>query len=125
MKTKLLAISLLLFTSQVFSEEAKVLKEETLINGGVKLRVVCIDGYKYLNTSRLESKKEVGFGGGLGVALAIANSTIQMFEERDGKSLPVRCSSKPVSSSKPVRCTGNPPNCYRVNPDTGMEELIN
>ena len=57
--------------------------------------------------------------------MALANATIQMFEERDGKSLPVRCSSKPVSSSKPVRCAGNPPNCYRVNPDTGMEELIN
>ena len=116
MKTKLLAISLLLFTSQVFSKEVAVLKEETLINGEVKFRTLCIDNHKYLNTSRNLI---------IPVSVALANATIQMFEERDGKSLPVRCSSKPVSSSKPVRCAGNPPNCYRVNPDTGMEELIN
>ena len=115
MKTKLLAISLLLFTSQVFSKEVAVLKEETLINGEVKFRTLCIDNHKYLNTSRNLS----GTIKGESVSVALANATIQMFEERDGKSLPVRC------SSKPVRCAGNPPNCYRVNPDTGMEELIN
>ena len=83
MKTKLLAISLLLFTSQVFSEEATVLKRETFLDGGVALRVICIDGYKYLNTSRHETFGMTG--------VSVANSTIQMFEERDGKSLPVRC----------------------------------
>lgn len=81
MKTKLLAISLLLFTSQVFSVdiyEAKILKIEAYRDGGtVALRVICIDGYKYLNTSNDRQNR--------------ANSTIQMFEERDGKSLPVRC----------------------------------
>ena len=81
MKTKLLTISLLLFTSQVFSEEAKVLKEETFINGRSKLKVICIDGYKYLNALYSPTYN----------AGDNQNSTIQMFEERDGKSLPARC----------------------------------
>ena len=79
MKTKLLAICLFLFTFQVFGEEVKVLKEDSLMYGAVKLSVVCIDGYKYLNTNRQYN------------SMNFVNSTIQMFEERDGKSLPARC----------------------------------
>ncbi len=74
MKTKLLAISLLLFTSQVFGEKSKILQEDFITDRDFVLRIICIDGYKYLSTSR---SPEI--------------STIQMFEERDGKSLPVRC----------------------------------
>ena len=87
MKTKLLAISLLLFTSQVFSEEVKIIKEYKTLNQnhGVSTttyKVFCIDNYKYLHSYSMHFPSN---------RLGVNDSTIQMFEERDGKSLPVRC----------------------------------
>ncbi len=86
MKTKLLAISLLLFTSQVFSEEVKIIKEYKNLNqisSTTTYTVFCIDNYKYLHSY----SKYFPFVGDM----QVNDSTIQMFEERDGKSLPVRC----------------------------------
>jgi len=88
MKTKLLAISLLLFTSQVFSEEVKIIKEYKILNqnhgaSSTTYKVFCIDNYKYLHSY---SKYFPVMGD-----MHVNDSTIQMFEERDGKSLPVRC----------------------------------
>ena len=82
MKIKLLTICLLLFTSQVFSnEEVTVLKEERL--GDIAaFRILCIGNHKFLNTSRYEWSSK---------GPALANSSIQIFEERDGKSLPAKC----------------------------------
>ena len=51
MKTKLLAISLLLFTSQVFSNEVKIIKEYKTLQhdtSATTYTVICIDNYKYL-----------------------------------------------------------------------------
>ena len=84
MKTKLLAISLLLFTSQVFSEEVKIIKEYKKWDHGTSATtytVMCIDNYKYLYSYGVHGHPDI----------EIDESTIQMFEERDGKSLPVRC----------------------------------
>ena len=91
MKIKLLTICLLLFTSQVFSnEDVTVLKKEVLkgSNGDVMVafRILCIGNHKFLNTSRYERKATAK-----GVTMAVANSSIQIFEERDGKSLPAKC----------------------------------
>ena len=44
----------------------------------VKIKVICVDGNKFLMTFR--QTKE-----------ARAVSTVQIFEERDGKSLPAKC----------------------------------
>ena len=86
MKTKLLAISLLLFTSQVFSNEVKIIKEYKTLNqnhgvSATTYNVICIDNYKYLYSYGVHDYRDI----------EIDESTIQMFEERDGKSLPVRC----------------------------------
>ena len=84
MKTKLLAISLLLFTSQVFSEEVKIIKEYKTLQhdtSATTYTVICIDNYKYLYSYGVHDYRDI----------EIDESTIQMFEERDGKSLPVRC----------------------------------
>tara|TARA_R110000851_G_scaffold310575_1_gene470425 strand:+ start:223 stop:492 length:270 start_codon:yes stop_codon:yes gene_type:complete len=88
MKTKLLAISLLLFTSQVFSNEVKIIKEYKTLNqnhgvSATTYNVICIDNYKYLNSYSMHNTRDLD--------IEVDESTIQMFEERDGKSLPVRC----------------------------------
>ena len=70
----------ILFSSIGFAEEypeAKVIKQEQIKS--IKFRTVCIDGYKFLNTDRQISKH------------VLNNSTIQMFEEKNGVSVPSRC----------------------------------
>jgi len=59
--------------------EIRVLDEINELNGTlVKIKVICVDGNKFLMTFR--QTKE-----------ARAVSTVQIFEERDGKSLPAKC----------------------------------
>ena len=48
----------------------------SLENGEYEARVLCIDGYKFVSMVR---------------RLSDAPSIVQMFEERDGKSLPTKC----------------------------------
>jgi hypothetical protein len=59
--------------------EIRVLDEIDELNGTlVEIKVICVDGNKFLMTFR--QTKE-----------ARAVSTVQIFEERDGKSLPAKC----------------------------------
>ena len=78
MKTKLLTICLLLFTSQVFADEITVLKNDgiEIDKHGFKASVTifCIGKHKFVTTT---------WNKGI--------STVQIFEERNGKSLPVKC----------------------------------
>ena len=55
-------------------------------NANYAVRVLCIDGHKFVNTNNYA---DIWKADGAGVALA--NSIVQMFEERDGKSLPTKC----------------------------------
>ena len=48
------------------------------------VKVLCIRGYSYLNS--YQQKYSIHTNN-----YAVAFNTIQMFEERDGKSLPVKC----------------------------------
>ena len=57
--------------------EANVIKQEQIKS--IKFRILCIDGYKFLNTDRQISKH------------VLNNSTIQMFEEKNGISVPSKC----------------------------------
>ncbi len=52
------------------------MNEISLENGEYEVRVLCIDGYKFVSMVR---------------RLSDAPSIVQMFEERDGKSLPTKC----------------------------------
>ena len=57
----------------------RVLEHEKQVFSGYNdsLTTLCIDGYKFLITTRTERY--------------LAISTVQFFEERDGKSLPAKC----------------------------------
>jgi hypothetical protein len=73
-------IATILLSTISFAEEypeAKVIKQEQIKS--IKFRTVCIDGYKFLNTDRQISKH------------VLNNSTIQIFEEKNGVSVPSKC----------------------------------
>ena len=73
-------IATILLSTMSFAEEyqeAKLIKQEQIKS--IKFRTVCIDGYKFLNTDRQISKH------------VLNNSTIQMFEEKNGVSVPSEC----------------------------------
>ena len=50
------------------------------------VRVLCIDGHKFVYLNDIQFDKRRGIKGN-----TIANSIVQMFEERGGKSLPAKC----------------------------------
>ena len=70
----------------VFASEIKELKVApgnlpTHKNSGTADRVLCIDGLKVFQT--------IAFGAGNGYGAAVSN--IQLYEEKDGQVVPVRC----------------------------------
>ena len=77
---KIYLIATILVSATSFAEEyseTKVIKEEQIKS--IKFKTVCIDGYKFLNTDRQISKH------------VLNNSTIQMFEEKNGVTVPSKC----------------------------------
>ena len=73
-------ITTVLLSTISFAEEypeAKIIKQEQIKS--IKFRTVWIDGYKFLNTDRQISKH------------VLNNSTIQMFEDKNGVSVPSKC----------------------------------
>jgi hypothetical protein len=77
---KIYLIATILVSAISFAEEyseTKVIKEEQIKS--IKFKTICIDGYKFLNTDRQISKH------------VLNNSTIQMFEEKNGVSVPSKC----------------------------------
>lgn len=67
----------LMFTNIGFAD--RILSHQPQVFSGYNdsLTTLCVDGYKFLVTTR--TKKY------------LAMSTVQFFEERDGKSLPAKC----------------------------------
>ncbi|MCP3671276.1 MAG: hypothetical protein GY814_12755 [Gammaproteobacteria bacterium] len=55
---------------------------------GLRRFVLCVDGLKILQTVG----PAAGWGGGVGFSHAV--STVQLYEERDGKALPAKCISQ-------------------------------
>ena len=62
--------------------EYKAFKDSLYEADGLVIQVFCVDGYKFVSTERSRSHHS-------GKANAI--STVQFYEERDGKALPAKC----------------------------------
>ena len=68
----------------------KVLSKFIVPEGKYAIRVLCVDGYKFVSSNNVVTN--VGWAGSQkGHAIGVGNSITQMFEERDGKSLPAKC----------------------------------
>ena len=80
MKKLLLIIVLGLLLCNISFGEIKFLEEnqQPIGNTLIKIKIVCIDNYKFIITLRQAKRTR-------------AVSTVQMFEERNGKSLPAKC----------------------------------
>tara|TARA_R100000655_G_C2980232_1_gene191687 strand:- start:433 stop:693 length:261 start_codon:yes stop_codon:yes gene_type:complete len=84
---KLIAIlfAMLIVPSLVHSAD-RVISRFEVPQVASAIRVVCIDSHKFVYLNDIQFSKNRGIKGN-----TIANSIVQMFEERDGKSLPAKC----------------------------------
>ena len=76
----------LMFANIAFADikmsEYKAFKDSLYEADGLVIQVFCVGGYKFVSTERSRSHHS-------GKANAI--STVQFYEERDGKALPAKC----------------------------------
>jgi hypothetical protein len=72
-------------SSSLFGSEIKEMAKRVDHEGGqLMVRVLCVDGMKVFQT--------VAYGIGNGSGAAVSN--IQLYEEKNGKTVPIRCDSK-------------------------------
>ena len=86
MKKLIAIVFVMLIVPSIGYSADRVISEFKVPGPDYMVRVLCIDGYKFVNTNNYE---DIWKADGAGVTLA--NSIIQMFKERDGKSLPAKC----------------------------------
>ena len=90
MKKNILTVIIFLATVSLANAEMKIIDPPQVLDGAVKFGVVqslttCVQGQLFLVTYGRSSLKTGSESYGMAI------STVQMFEERDGKSLPIRC----------------------------------
>ena len=81
----------IVFASLMFANigfaEMRLIEEKTIKDGrwSQLIQTVCIDRYKFVTA------EDFSYQGGKGKVGSISISITQIFEERDGKSLPAKC----------------------------------
>ena len=106
---KYIAIILVsLFLTSNASADIKVLfKHSEESNLPYTMRTLCIDGYKWVHTSKIYERQvvvnsyprhkkiresnETGNAVSLSVSISLSTTMTQFYEEKDGKSLPAKC----------------------------------
>ena len=83
MKKLIVLILMVIFIPAISFAGVKLLNKTLNDNiAPFAIRTFCVDGYKFLHTNKARNTTA-------GPALSMA--IVQMFEERDGKSLPAKC----------------------------------
>ena len=95
---------LLLFSSVVFGETTKLSETQIKHNNGndvvFAVRTICVDGYKFVVTRDIETMKdfqrggtftEQGNWGTTSVSISTTVSTVQFYENQNGKAVPAKC----------------------------------
>ena len=86
MKKLIAIVFLMLIVPSIGYSADRVISRFEVPKAEYAVRVLCIDGHKFVNTNNYADIRIT-----VGAGVALANSIVQMFEERDGKSLPAKC----------------------------------
>ena len=88
MKKLILILFIILIIPSFGYAGTKVLSKFTVPSAKYVVRVLCVDGYKFVNTNNVVVRKSRV---DTADSISTTNSIVQIFEEIDGKSLPAKC----------------------------------